>query len=122
MAEIQVIADVSQLEAFAARAAAAAGVAEAASIKVVADITNKVAQDARSLVPVLTGALKGSITPHVAGLFGEVTADIRYAEYVEFGTYKDTPQPFMMPALEANEDPFATELLAVVGDAIEAAL
>lgn len=43
-------------------------------------------REAVSLVPVDTGRLKGSLTPQVNGLVGEVGTNVKYAPYVEFGT------------------------------------
>ena len=34
---------------------------------------------------------------------GSVSTNVEYAPYVEFGTYKMLPQPFMIPALKNNE-------------------
>lgn len=52
--------------------------------------TPRIAEAARSIAPVLTGAFKASITHEIQGLKGIVYSDIRYARYLEFGT-SDTP-------------------------------
>lgn len=43
-------------------------------------------RDAVIRVPVDTGRLKGSLTPQVSGMTGEVGTNVEYAPYVEFGT------------------------------------
>jgi hypothetical protein len=49
---------------------------------------------------VIGGALRDSIAAdHIGHLKYRVAANIRYARYVEFGTFKDNAQPFMLPAL-----------------------
>ena len=52
--------------------------------------TPRVAEAARSIAPVLTGAFRDSIVHEIHGLKGIVYSDIRYAKYLEFGT-SDTP-------------------------------
>lgn len=82
-----------------------------------ATATNKVSETAKSTAPTRTGALSGSITPSVSGTVGEVTAGIRYAGYVEYGTYKDQPpQPYMGPALDAVAPSFVADMQEIAGD------
>ncbi len=57
-----------------------------------------VANEARSMCPVDTGRLKGSISVSAGGSGAVVSADTDYAAYVEFGTSKMAAQPFMAPA------------------------
>lgn len=59
---------------------------------------------ARELVPVRTGYLKSTISAEIGEAdIGEVTveASAEYAQYVEFGTYRQMAQPYFIPALEA---------------------
>lgn len=71
--------------------------------------TQKAVQDtitqSRSLAPVDTGFLRASIHGHsestAVHASGEVTASAEYAVYVENGTSRMSPQPFMRPAQEA---------------------
>lgn len=74
---------------------------EAAMRKTGADI----AADAQSFAPVDTGALKNSIGMDVEELAGgglsvEVGPTLDYAIYVERGTARQAPQPFMGPAAD----------------------
>ena len=59
---------------------------------------------ARELVPVRTGYLKSTIAAKIGeASIGEVTAEAsaEYAQYVEFGTYRQMAQPYFIPAIEA---------------------
>ena len=59
---------------------------------------------ARELVPVRTGYLKSTIAAEIGEAnIGEVTveASAEYAQYVEFGTYRQMAQPYFIPAIEA---------------------
>ena len=82
--------------------------------------------DAVAAAPVDTGRLRSSITAESQGLEGEVSTNVEYAGYMEFGTggevdvqpgWEDiaeqyrgsgertvniTPRPFMRPAMEKN--------------------
>jgi len=66
--------------------------------------------DAKAGVPVDTGALQASITQRVTktksmSYQGEVaTRGIPYAGYIEFGTSKMWPRPFIRPAVNLTKD------------------
>lgn len=67
-----------------------------------AETAQQVASDAQANAPVLTGALRGSISAQGGGGNWVVVASERYAAYVEFGTAKHGgPQPYMTPAAES---------------------
>jgi HK97 gp10 family phage protein len=80
------------------------------------ETAERIEATAKSLAPKLTGALAASITtdPTVTG--AEVGPTARYAPFVEYGTWKDAPQPFMGPAAEAHEDDLAKFLEDRVGE------
>ena len=65
---------------------------------------------ARERAPVDTGYLRSSIAATIdpgsgSGLIvGEVTVGAEYAAYVENGTSRQRPQPFMRPAFEQARD------------------
>ena len=62
-----------------------------------------VERDAKKLCPVDTGRLRSSITHEIKGLTGKVGTNVEYARAVELGTEKQSPQPYLRPALHANE-------------------
>jgi HK97 gp10 family phage protein len=68
--------------------------------------SRKVADDMRSLAPVLTGELRDSIRETSDGV--EVGAG--YGVYVEKGTATNAPQPFAAPAVNRNIKPAAQDL------------
>ena len=71
---------------------------------------------AKSLAPKLTGATAASIEVSGRGTTREVGPTTPWAPFVEYGTWKDPPQPFMGPAAERHEDDLATFLADRVGD------
>ena len=87
------------------------------------EIAEKIRDDAKDLVPVDTGSLRKSIRVEkegelqvsvIAGGGGVINPrtgrEVDYAGYVEFGTSRMSPQPYMQPALEKNRD----EILKIV--------
>lgn len=67
------------------------------------------ARIAARLAPVDTGELKASI-----GVQGtDIVATARHAGFVEFGTVRMPPQPFMRPAVQAIRRPFQEEQLQI---------
>ena len=91
------------------------------------EIAGKIRDDAKSFVPVDTGSLRKSIRVEkegnlqvsvIAGGGGVINPrtgrEVDYAGYVEFGTSRAAPQPFMQPALEKNHD----EILRVVKEKV----
>ena len=64
--------------------------------------------DAKALAPVDTGNLRSSITTSVQGdgLRAAVVATASYAVFVEQGTSRMRPQPFMGPATDRNAPKF----------------
>lgn len=82
------------------RAAAKAEVGvEAAIVKAAADVV----KDARNRVPVKSGALRNSISASIKGNKATIGPTAFYGRFVEFGTAKMEPQPFLLPAAEAVE-------------------
>ena len=64
--------------------------------------------DAKTLAPVDTGNLRNSITTdtRTGDLRAVVEATASYSAYLEWGTSKMQPQPFMRPAQDRNTEPF----------------
>ena len=71
---------------------------------------------AKVKAPVDTGALRGSISTTIAntGLAAEVGPTVHYGLYLEFGTARMAPQPYMGPASDIVE-PSLIEALAQIG-------
>lgn len=59
-------------------------------------------RDAKILAPVDTGNLRNSITSTIRGLSGAVGPSAHYGRYVEEGTSRMGPQPYMGPATDRN--------------------
>ena len=59
-------------------------------------------RDAKVLAPVDTGNLRNSITSTIRGLSGAVGPSAHYGRYVEEGTSRMGPQPYMGPATDRN--------------------
>lgn len=73
----------------------------------IARLADAIVADARRLVPVDTGALKGTIRHTGVDLDGTVDvvagdATVDYAGYVEYGTGRGPAQPYMRPAVHKN--------------------
>lgn len=74
--------------------------------------------DAKTLAPVDTGMLRNSITTAVTGdgLTAAVVATASYAPFVELGTSRQAPQPFMGPATDRNTPKFHEAMSQLGGD------
>ena len=112
-------ADVSELEALAAEYKQAGTRIRREQRKVVRSTVESITSDARAAAPVRTGELQGSIEGTVRGLRGKVEASARYSFSMEYGTYKDAPQPFMTPAVDANEPRYLADSEAAAARAID---
>lgn len=73
---------------------------EAAVEAVVPAALEQVRTEAENLCPVDAGDLKASLRVRMEGegTSGQVVADVPYAAYVELGTFRSAPQPFLYPA------------------------
>lgn len=101
--------------ALAAEFAAAAANAPRKAAQAVAKTAYDVQADAQAMAPVDTGFLRSSITTSLAdgGLSAEVGPEAHYGVFLELGTYKMAPQPYLIPALERRTDPFLAALARV---------
>lgn len=74
---------------------------------------------AKGLAPVDTGTLKGSISTTVEGeLAASVGPTVEYGVYLEYGTYRMPPQPYMGPALDRVAPSIEQALGQVGGDVL----
>lgn len=88
--------------------------------RVVRRTVSAIERDSKLLAPVDTGFLKNSISSDVdeAGLSGEVGPTANYGGYVEEGTSRMSPQPYMRPAAEKNEPGFERAMGQVAEDGV----
>lgn len=70
----------------------------------------RIQRDARRNVPVDTGFLRSSITREsrrsATGAVSEIGPEANYGAYVENGTSRMAPQPYLVPAALQHEDGF----------------
>ena len=78
----------------------------------------EIESEAKWLAPVDTGRLEESINTEAKGkgkkVEVEVGTDVEYADSVEFGTFKQSAQPFLMPAFNKVARSFQKDLSAIV--------
>lgn len=72
--------------------------------------------DAKVFAPVDTGALKNSISSDVAPFHAEIGPTVDYAHFVEEGTSRMAPQPYMRPAAERRIPLLRRAVLDIGGD------
>ena len=71
----------------------------------------KIENDSRRMAPKDTGALKASIWSDMKSDTEAVVGDgVYYGMFQELGTRNHPPQPFLMPAFEANKNVLEREL------------
>jgi len=80
---------------------------------------NKIADDAREVVPVRTGRLRDSIVAETPIMSGDeikcvISANTEYAIYVEMGTKKMKARPYLKPALYKNKDEFERQMKGII--------
>lgn len=106
--------DMSEVNALGGRLKATAGTVKSSAQKVVQKSAKAVERGAKSAAPVgPTGQLQSEIYSATRGMSAQIISPTRYAQFVEFGTYKDAPQPYMTPALEAEAPNYLAEMAKV---------
>lgn len=70
--------------------------------------------DAKLRAPVDTGNLRSSINHQVDGDRATVGTNVEYAPHVEYGTSRQSAQPYLEPALRDNKD----KISKIIRDAI----
>lgn len=67
----------------------------------------RVQRRAKQIAPVDTGRLRSSVEYEAGrdsrGLVARIGTDVTYAVYLEFGTRRMAPRPFLRPALQAAQ-------------------
>lgn len=107
--------DTSELDELIGDFAAAATKAEALTETVVRKTGFDVVAHAQAIVPVDTGALKSSIGVDFDEHGFEAGPTQEYGHYVEYGTSRMSPQPYMRPAFDRATEPL-DELMRQVGE------
>lgn len=80
--------------------------------------------DAKRRSAVDTGAMRSSIGHDLKGdgrnaaMTADIGPTVEYAPHVEYGTVRQAPQPFMRPAADAAEAPFAAAIAAASRDVV----
>ena len=92
---------------------AAGGKVASAGVLVNLTYAMKVRDTARDLVPFDTGRLHDSIAVVDRGLATDIVADAPYAGFVEFGTVRMAPRPFLRPAMRKHRKGYRQALLNV---------
>ncbi|MBO0826211.1 MAG: HK97 gp10 family phage protein [Streptosporangiales bacterium] len=116
MASVSVVVDASSAAAY-AREVAAAGLAIHAGVrKAIVKTAHDIEADAKALCPVDTGYLRSSITADIGDMDAEIGPTANYGAYVEFGTSRMGPQPYMMPAADRREPELTDAIAVLVGE------
>lgn len=103
--------------------------AQATTVKLAQMVVRKTARDitadAKKLAPVDTGNLRASIGHsdlRGVGSSGDLSVEIgptaNYGVFVELGTSRAPAQPFMGPAADRNEGPFAQALAKIAEEGL----
>lgn len=92
--------------------------------KVVQKTALDIERDAKLKAPVDTGNLKGSIGHSDLRLGGddysvEIGPTANYGVFVERGTSRMAPQPYMGPAADRHEGPFAQAMAQIAEEALD---
>lgn len=81
-------------------------------------------RDAKTIAPVDTGALRGSISTDLTGdgrhgsMSAEIGPTVEYGHFVERGTSRQAPQPYMGPAAERRVPQLEAALRRIGGDVL----
>lgn len=74
----------------------------------------------KGFAPVRTGNLRRSIHTEIGdgGLSAEVGTDVEYSAYVEYGTSRMAPQPYMRPAFEQHAPAYVEGMARIAGESV----
>jgi HK97 gp10 family phage protein len=96
-------------------AATSAVVAERVSAAI-AKTAFDIEADSKALCPVDTGFLRGSISSSVEPLEAEIGPTAEYGAYVEYGTSRAGPQPYMTPSFDRRSSSLISAIEQAAGD------
>lgn len=87
----------------------------------IAEVAERVESSAKDFAPKGSRSHEGedlaeSIETTGEGTFREIGPTARHGWFMENGTYKDAPQPYMGPALDKHEDELLSGLTEVAAD------
>lgn len=106
-------ADFSEVNHLAADLAKAGPKALLAAQRVIVKTAHDIEASAKQNAAVDTGAMRNSIGVDTAPLNATIGPTVNYAPYVEFGTSRQAPQPFMGPAAERHTPAFYRAMDAI---------
>lgn len=81
-----------------------------------AEMGNNVCASAKAKCPVRTGNLRDSLEVQAGDGYVDVGTAVDYGKYVELGTCKMRAQPYLMPALQENQNGFGEILQRHIGN------
>lgn len=111
--------DMSEFRTLAADLTAAGQGAEALAETVVAKSALDLVAEAKYDAPVDTGFLMGSIGADINGLEAEVGPTAHYGIYLELGTSRMAPQPYLFPALDRIAPTFEQAMAQVIDRSLQ---
>lgn len=111
-------ADFSEVNHLAADLAKAGPKALALAHRVVVKTAFDIEATAKQLAAVDTGNMRDSIGVDVSPLQAVIGPTVNYAPYVEYGTSRQAPQPFMGPALDRHTLAYIRAMEKVAGDVL----
>lgn len=106
--------DFSEFDALSADLTAAGAAAVPRARTAVAKAAADVQARAQIAAPVDTGFLQGSISTTNRGLEAEVGPTAHYGVYVEMGTSRMAPQPYLFPALDVVAPGFVDAIEQII--------
>lgn len=86
--------------------------------RAIAKTAHDIEADAKAIVPVDTGFLKNSISTdvHRDSLSAEIGPTANYGRFVEEGTSRMGPQPYMRPAYDRRKEGLVQAIEQIIGD------
>lgn len=112
--------DTSQMRKFASDLRTESGRVSKRGATVVRKVSQGIVRDAKTLAPVDTGNLRNSISATVTGdgrtnrMSAEIGPTAHYGIYLELGTSKMSPRPYLFPAADRWEPVFTQAMAQVV--------